>query len=241
MIKYAANAYLATRISFINQVASLCEEVGVDVDEVIKGIGADARIGYHFLYPGVGYGGSCFPKDVQAFAHVAQRHGVEAELIESVHAVNVRQQGRLVEFIEKRFGKDLKGKTFALWGCAFKPNTDDIREAPVLRLIDGILERGGAVRAHDPKALPHIKAIYGDRVTCCARVYEALEGADALAISTEWNEFRSPDFERIRGALRAPVIFDGRNVYNLPQMRRLKFEYYSIGRPALTKDDLGAA
>src|SRR5262249_38073959 len=172
MIKYAANAYLATRISFINQVATLCEAVGVEVDEVIKGIGSDARIGFQFLYPGVGYGGSCFPKDVQAFSSVADQHGVRADLVAAVHQVNCRQQKRLVDFIERRFGSDLRGRTFAIWGCSFKPRTDDIREAPALTTIDGILQRGGAVRAHDPKSLPHVERRYGQQVTCCSDAYD---------------------------------------------------------------------
>jgi len=235
MIKYAANAYLATRISFINQVATLCEAVGVEVDEVIRGIGSDARIGFQFLYPGVGYGGSCFPKDVQAFHHVAEKNGVKADLVAAVHEVNVRQQRRLVDFIERRFGRNLAGRTFAIWGCSFKPRTDDIREAPALVTIDNILKAGGAVRAHDPKALPHVERRYGPRVTCCRDAYDALAGADALVVCTEWNEFRSPDFARVRELLKQPVVFDGRNVYNTEQMRRLGFEYFSIGRPAVGK------
>lgn len=237
MIKYAANACLATRISFINEVACLCEAVGVEIDEVIRGIGADARIGYQFLYPGVGYGGSCFPKDVQAFAHVADSNGMKAELINAVHAVNLRQQRRMVDFVVSRFGKDLSGRTFALWGCSFKPRTDDIREAPALRTIDGILEQGGSVRAHDPKALPHIARLYGDKVTCCPDAFDALVNADALIVCTEWNDYRSPDFDRMKQLLKTPIIFDGRNVYNTAQMKRLRFEYYSIGRPPVTSRD----
>lgn len=238
MIKYAANAYLAMRISFINNVATFCEAVGVEVDEVIKGIGSDARIGFQFLYPGVGYGGSCFPKDVQAFAHVAEKNRVNADLIKQVHVVNLRQQRRLVDFIKQRFGDNLSGRTIAIWGCAFKPKTDDIREAPALTTINGILEAGGAVRAHDPKALPHVQKIYGNRVTYCKDAYEALAGSDAVAVCTEWNEFRSPDFDRIRRLLKSPIVFDGRNVYNTAQMKRLRFEYYSIGRPAVTRETL---
>lgn len=241
MIKYAANAYLAMRVSYINYVAGMCEAAGVDIDEVIRGIGSDARIGYQFLYPGVGYGGSCFPKDVLAFQHTGEQLGVPSELIAAVHTVNQRQQRRLLDFIDRRFGANLRGRTFAIWGCSFKPRTDDIREAPALQVIGGILERGGAVRAYDPKALPHVQRVFGGRITACPSMYEALAGADAVVICTEWSEFRSPDFDRFRELLKQPIIFDGRNVYQLDQMRRQQFEYFSIGRPALTAARAGPA
>jgi len=233
LIKYAANAYLAMRVSYINHVASVCEAAGVDVDEVIRGIGSDHRIGYQFLYPGVGYGGSCFPKDVLAFQHTGEEYGVPSEMIAAVHTVNQRQQRRLLDFIEKRFGRDLKGKRFAVWGCSFKPRTDDIREAPALQVIGGILERGGAVHAYDPKALPHVERLFGAKIGYATSMYDALDQADALAICTEWSEFRSPDFDQFRARMSQPVIFDGRNVYQVETMRRQGFEYFSIGRPPL--------
>ncbi len=233
MIKYAANVYLSTRISFINQIANLCEALGIDVDEVRAGIGRDARIGAHFMYPGLGYGGSCFPKDVQALYHVARAAGIEADLLAAVHQVNERQKRRMLERMQAHFEGRLSGRTIAVWGAAFKPNTDDIREAPAMTTIAGLLEAGAAVRVHDPKALENVRRELGDRVTYCPDAYEALDHADALVICTEWNEFRSPDFERIRQALRQPVIFDGRNLYSLEQMRRRGFTYFSIGRPPI--------
>jgi UDPglucose 6-dehydrogenase len=231
MIKYAANCYLSTRISFINQISNLCEALDIDVDEVRAGIGHDARIGHHFMYPGIGYGGSCFPKDVQALCHVAGEAGLEADLLAAVHQVNERQKGLLLDRIRSHFDNDLSGRTFAVWGVAFKPQTDDIREAPALVTIRGLLEAGACVRAHDPKALANLRAELGERVTCCTDAYEALAGADALVVCTEWNEFRSPDFDRIHQALRQPLVFDGRNVYSPDHMRRRGFKYYSVGRP----------
>jgi UDPglucose 6-dehydrogenase len=233
MIKYAANCYLAMRISFINQVANLCERLGIDVDEVRAGIGCDARIGSHFMYPGIGYGGSCFPKDVQALWHVAKVAGIEADLLRSVHEVNERQKTLLVERVCARFGETLSGRTIALWGIAFKPKTDDIREAPSLRIISGLLERGAKVNVSDPKALEHLKREFGGKIGYFTDAYAALAGADALVICTEWNEYRSADFDRIKNALKQPVIFDGRNLYTLEQMKRRGFEYISIGRPAV--------
>jgi len=231
MIKYAANCYLSTRISFINQIANLCEGMGIDVNEVRAGIGLDARIGSHFMYPGIGYGGSCFPKDVQALFHVARQVGMEADLLASVHEVNERQKGVLLERIRSHYQGNLSGRTFAIWGVAFKAKTDDIREAPALRIIDGLLADGARVRAHDPKALPNLRREYGDRVTYHADAYEAAAGADAVVICTEWNEFRSPDFEKLAKALKEPLMFDGRNLYTPEDMRRRGFIYYSIGRP----------
>ncbi len=233
MIKYAANCYLSTRISFINQIANICEALQVDVDEVRSGIGYDARIGSHFMYPGIGYGGSCFPKDVQALCHAARQAGVEADLLGAVHQVNERQKTLLVDRIRSHFGGDLAGRAFAVWGVAFKPKTDDIREAPALKIISELLAAGAQVRASDPKALVHLKSVMQDRIAYHLDAYEAASGADALVICTEWNEFRSPDFLRLRQLLRQPVIFDGRNLYEPRQMKRIGFRYYSIGRPAV--------
>lgn len=231
MTKYAANAYLATRISFINQIAGICDRLGIDVNEVRTGIGSDARIGFQFLYPGAGYGGSCFPKDVQALVHVGRRAGAEADLLDSVHRVNQRQREVLFHKMVARFGPELKGRTFALWGVAFKPKTDDIREAPAVTLITKLLEAGACVRAHDPEALDNLKHKFADQLTYHPSTYEVLDGADALAIVTEWNEFRSPNFNEMRRRLQRPIIFDGRNLYSLESMRSRDFEYYSIGRP----------
>jgi UDPglucose 6-dehydrogenase len=233
MIKYAANACLAMRISFINQVANLCEKLGIDVDEVRAGIGRDARIGPHFLYPGIGYGGSCFPKDVQALCHIAKEAGVEHDLLTAVHEVNERQKRRMVETMRRFFGGDLKGRTFAMWGVAFKAKTDDTRDAPSVRIIEGLLEAGATVRACDPKALDKLRKQFGDKIAYCQDDYEATAGADALVICTEWNEFRSPDFDRLKQSLRQPVIFDGRNLYTTEQMSRMGFIYHSVGRPTV--------
>lgn len=231
MIKYAANGYLAMRISFINQIANLCERLGIDIDEVRSGIGLDARIGSHFMYPGIGYGGSCFPKDVQALWHIAQQANVDAGLLRAVHETNERQKALVVERIRARYGDNLAGRTFAIWGIAFKPKTDDIREAPSLRIIQGLLERGAKVAASDPKALGHLKREFGEKIKYCTDAYEAAHGADALVICTEWNEYRSADFDRLKTLLKEPVIFDGRNLYSTEQMKRRGFHYISIGRP----------
>ena len=231
MTKYAANACLAARISFINQIANICDAMGVDVNEVRVGMGSDARIGFQFLYPGAGYGGSCFPKDVQALVHVARRAGVPADLLEAVHQVNQRQREVLFRKVVGRFGHDLTGRTFAMWGIAFKPKTDDIREAPAVVLAEKLLEAGASIRAHDPVALGNLRRQFGERISCHSVAYDALDGADALIIVTEWNEFRSPDFDEIHRRLRQPVVFDGRNLYSLTTMQQRGFEYYSIGRP----------
>jgi len=241
MTKYAANAALATRISFINQIANICDALGIDVNEVRRGIGSDLRIGFQFLYPGAGYGGSCFPKDVQGLVHVARQAGVEPDLLESVHRVNVRQRELLFHKITRFFGPNLHGKTFAIWGVSFKPRTDDIREAPAVILIEKLLEAGGSVRAHDPAALDNLRKRFGDRITYHASAYETLEGADAMAIVTEWNEFRSPNFEEMRRRLRRPLIFDGRNLYSLETMRRLGFTYVGIGRSYVPAEGLPAS
>ncbi|HKQ47895.1 MAG TPA: UDP-glucose/GDP-mannose dehydrogenase family protein [Phycisphaerae bacterium] len=231
MVKYAANCYLSTRISFINQIANICEAMAIDVDEVREGIGYDARIGSHFLYPGIGYGGSCFPKDVQALWHVANDANVPAEMLHQVHLLNERQKGLLVERIKSHFKGQLTGRSFAIWGAAFKPKTDDIREAPALRVIEGLLDAGAKVRISDPKALDNLRRVFSMKIEYCADAYQAAQGADALVICTEWNEYRSPDFDRLKAILKQPVIFDGRNLYKPDQIRRRGFAYYSIGRP----------
>ncbi|MCH8052970.1 MAG: UDP-glucose/GDP-mannose dehydrogenase family protein [Planctomycetes bacterium] len=237
MTKYAANACLATRISFINEIANICDRLGIDVNEVRTGMGTDARIGFQFLYPGCGYGGSCFPKDVQAVASFARAVGYQAELLDSVHAVNERQKNVLFEKIAQRFDSRLKGLQVALWGVAFKPNTDDIREAPALVLIDRLLEAGAKLRVHDPRALSNVKALYGEKFVISDEAYAVVEGADALVVVTEWNEFRSPDFKRLAELLKQPIIFDGRNLYDSATMRRYGFEHYPIGRPATKSQD----
>lgn len=235
MTKYAANSYLATRISFMNEIANLCEILGADVDMVRRGMGSDTRIGKRFLFPGVGYGGSCFPKDVQALAKTAEENKYDFQILNSVMRVNTGQRMRIAEKVSKFFGNSLAGKTIALWGLAFKPNTDDIREAPALYTIDSLLAAGAHVRAFDPEAMDNIRAIYGDRVTLVEDQYEALIGADALAIMTEWQVFRTPSFEVMSKLLKEPVIFDGRNLYDLEAMQERGFYYNSIGRSAVAE------
>ncbi|MBI3048786.1 MAG: UDP-glucose/GDP-mannose dehydrogenase family protein [Acidobacteria bacterium] len=229
--KYAANAMLASRISFMNEVANLCELVGADVDHVRQAIAADRRIGSSFLFPGVGYGGSCFPKDVQALIHFAAQKNYEFKILLAVDAVNAYQKTRLLAKMRAHFGS-LKGKTVAVWGLSFKPRTDDMREAPALTLIEALLAAGAKVQAYDPEAMRVAKGILGNRVTFASGNYEALRGADCLAIVTEWNEFRRPDFARMRKLMRTPVVFDGRNIYTPQQMQQNGFTYYSIGRAA---------
>lgn len=232
MTKYAANACLAARISFINEIANICDRLGIDVNEVRTGMGTDARIGFQFLYPGCGYGGSCFPKDVQAVAAFARQSGYRAELLESVHAVNERQKRVLFEKISRRFDHKLKDRHIAVWGVSFKPKTDDIREAPALTLIDDLLAAGAKLRVHDPRALPNLSALYGRRFLCGDDAYDIVQDADALVVVTEWNEFRSPDFKRLKQLMKHPIIFDGRNLYDPAMLRRYGFEHYPIGRPA---------
>jgi UDPglucose 6-dehydrogenase len=229
LCKYAANAILATRISFMNEVANVCELVGADVDAVRRAIGADRRIGTSFLFPGVGYGGSCFPKDVKALIRSAEDRGYDFKILRAVEDVNEAQKERLVSKMERHFAS-LSGKTIALWGLAFKPRTDDMREAPAIPIIERLLARGATVRAYDPAAAPVAKRLFDGRIALCERSYEALAGADALAIVTEWNEFREPDFDKMRSLLKSPVVFDGRNIYSPEQMRALGFTYFSIGR-----------
>ena len=231
LTKYAANAMLATRISFMNELANLAERFGADIESVRIGLGSDPRIGYAFIYPGVGYGGSCFPKDVQALQRSAQEVGYDAGILAAVEAVNERQKQILFHKIKAHFG-ELRGKTVAIWGLAFKPNTDDMREAASRVLMESLWAAGAKVRAYDPVAMPECLRIYGQRpdLSLCKTGHEALEGADALAIVTEWREFRSPDFDHIKGALRTPAIFDGRNIYDPEQMAQAGFSYYAIGR-----------
>jgi UDPglucose 6-dehydrogenase len=233
MTKYAANALLATRISFMNEIANLCERVGADVDQVRRGISYDRRIGHHFLFPGVGYGGSCFPKDVKAVIHTAHEHGMTFPLLNAVEDVNEAQKRRLVEKVSAEFGEDLHGRRFAVWGLAFKPRTDDMREAPSLTIVEGLLARGAAVAVHDPEAMNEARRLFGERVTYHRLNYDALAGADALLIVTEWNEFRRPDFARMKQLLRRPVIFDGRNLYEPEVMREHGFMYFPIGRAVM--------
>ncbi len=229
LAKYAANGMLATRISFMNEIANICERVGANVDEVRRAIGADRRIGTAFLFPGVGYGGSCFPKDVRALIKSAHEVGYSFSILSSVETVNERQKLRLVEKMRDHFGT-LMGKTIALWGLAFKPRTDDMREAPSLVIAHSILADGGSVKAYDPECEKSARAIFGTKVGFVRQSYEALIGADALAIVTEWNEFREPDFARMRSLMRSPVIFDGRNLFTTEQMQAEGFTYYSVGR-----------
>ena len=227
--KYAANAMLATRISFMNEVANVCEVVGADVDHVRRAIGSDRRIGSSFLFSGVGFGGSCFPKDVKAMRRFAADSGYEFKLLRAVDEVNAFQKTRLVQKMRSHYGR-LKGKTLAVWGLAFKPNTDDMREAPSIPLIESLLAAGAKVRAYDPEAVGVARKIFGTRVTFAANNYDALKGADGLAIVTEWNEFRRPDLDRVKALLKTPVIFDGRNLFQPAQMKQHGFTYYSIGR-----------
>ena len=228
--KYAANAMLATRISFMNEIANVCELVGADIDQVRRAVGSDRRIGPSFLFPGIGYGGSCFPKDVQALIRFANEKEYDFRILQAVESVNACQKTRLLSKMRAHFG-NIKGKTVAVWGLSFKPRTDDMREAPSVPLIEGLLAAGAKVQAHDPEAIPVAKKIFGSRVTFASGNYEALKGADCLAIVTEWNEFRRPDFARMRKLMRGPVVFDGRNLYTSEQMKQNGFTYYSIGRP----------
>jgi len=230
LTKYAANAFLATKITFMNEIANLCERLDADVDKVRIGIGTDTRIGKRFLFPGIGYGGSCFPKDVQALAKSANDVGYGFPLLTSVMKVNEQQKTIIVPKILDFFGGDLKGKHFAVWGLAFKPDTDDIREAPALYVIEKLLDAGATVTAFDPEAMGNVKRLLGDRIAFAEDHYEALKGADALIIATEWSLFRSPDFEKVSELLEEKVIFDGRNLYELPHMAELGFYYNSIGR-----------
>lgn len=235
LTKYAANALLATKISFINEIANLCEAVGADIDMVRKGIGTDSRIGPHFIFPGTGYGGSCFPKDVQALIRTGGDHRTNLAIIKAVEEVNTRQKTVLLDKIKSYFKQGLRGKVFAMWGLAFKPKTDDMREAPAIEMINALNAEGASVRAHDPEALKEAARVFKDRVDrdlfLFDKRYEALEGADALIIMTEWNAFREPDFFLIKETLKSPAIFDGRNLYDPRRMKKIGIDYFSIGRP----------
>ena len=235
LTKYAANSFLATKISFMNEVAQLCERMGADVDMVRRGIGSDDRIGKRFLFPGIGYGGSCFPKDVQALIMSSDEVKYDFEILKAVEKVNAIQKLHLVEKIKAYYKGDLKGKHIALWGLAFKPNTDDIREAPALSIIDALTTMGATIAAYDPEAMPNVKAQIGDKIKFATNQYEALSGADFLIIATEWSEFRTPDFERIEKEIKNKIIFDGRNLFEVSKMKELGYHYESIGRASATK------
>jgi UDPglucose 6-dehydrogenase len=238
LTKYAANSFLATKISFMNEIALLCERLGADVDMVRKGMGSDERIGRRFLFPGIGYGGSCFPKDVKALIHSSKQVSYEFKILEAVTDVNEHQKHVLVSKIKRYYNNDLVGKHFAMWGLAFKPNTDDIREAPAIEIIQALLEAGGTVTAFDPEAMNNVRNLFGDKITFAEGQYECLQDADALIIATEWNEFRTPDFDKILERLKDPVIFDGRNVFEVQAMEKKGFHYESIGRPLVNQPKL---
>jgi len=229
MSKYGSNAMLATKISFINEVSSLCEKMGADINQVRRVLGLDQRIGPHFIFPGVGYGGSCFPKDLRAMVSMGEQ-GLDMPLLRAVEQVNERQKRLLAEKVRRHFGTDLCGLTFALWGLSFKPRTDDMREGPSIIVIESLLKDGAQIQAYDPEANGEAKKIFGERIHYANRNYDALRGADALIVVTEWNEFRRPNFQRIKELLKKPVVFDGRNIYDPAEMRKLGFTYYSIGR-----------
>ncbi|CUS97447.1 UDP-glucose dehydrogenase family protein [Candidatus Kryptobacter tengchongensis] len=230
MVKYTANAFLAMRISFMNEMANLCEKLGADVEKVRIAIGYDNRIGPRFLFPGVGWGGSCFPKDIKALMKMGEKNGVELKIVKSVYEVNERQKKLIVEKIKKHFGRELKDKKIAIWGLSFKPKTDDMREAPSIVIINELLKLGAKISAFDPVAVPNAKKIFGDKVKFAKNQYEALKNADALVLITEWQEFREPDFNYIKTLMRTPVVFDGRNIYNPEKLKKLGFTYYGIGR-----------
>jgi len=230
LTKYAANSFLATKISFMNEVANLCEQVGANVDMVRKGIGSDDRIGRRFLFPGVGYGGSCFPKDVLALLKSSDEAGYDFKILNAVIAVNKRQRENFVARILSYYGGDVAGKKFAIWGLAFKPETDDIREAPAVHILESLLNVGAKLHVYDPEAMKHIEKNFGSKIDYGHDEYDTLTGADALIIVTEWSLFRNPDFEKMKSSLKAPVIFDGRNLYDLDKMQELGFYYSSIGR-----------
>jgi UDPglucose 6-dehydrogenase len=240
MTKYAANSYLAARISFMNEIANLCEKIGANVDMVRLGMGSDNRIGKRFLFPGVGYGGSCFPKDVQALAKTAEEHGYDFKILKSVMTVNETQKTVLTQKINAHFKGELKGKTFGIWGLAFKPNTDDIREAPALYLIEDLLAAGAKVKAYDPEAMDNVKEIFGEKVLFCKEKYEAITNADALVIVTEWGEFLTPSFEVMDKLLKNRIIFDGRNVYDVEDMKNKGYHYESIGREVVAESTVVA-
>jgi UDPglucose 6-dehydrogenase len=238
LTKYAANAFLAVKISFMNEVAQICERLGADVDMVRRGIGSDDRIGKRFLFPGIGYGGSCFPKDVKALVYSSNEVGYAFKILNAVTEVNEAQKVHLVSKIKRYYNGDLAGKHFAVWGLAFKPNTDDIREAPALEIIRELLSAGATVSAYDPEAINNVKGVLGDKITYGETQYDCLQDADALIVATEWNEFRTPDFDKILSLLKDTVIFDGRNVFDVEQMEKKGFHYESIGRPLVNQPKL---
>ena len=233
LTKYAANSFLATKISFMNEIANLCELLGADVDSVRRGVGTDSRIGKRFLFPGIGYGGSCFPKDVQALAKSAADTSYDFKILKAVMDVNGSQKTKLIPRIKEYFKGNLKGKTIAIWGLSFKPHTDDIREAPSLYNIEILLQEGAIIKAHDPESMENVKQILGEKIQYCATPYDAAENADAIFVATEWPEFRTPDFDKLNSILNEKVIFDGRNLYDLEAMKELGYTYYSIGREAI--------
>ncbi|MBK5279788.1 MAG: UDP-glucose/GDP-mannose dehydrogenase family protein [Bacteroidia bacterium] len=233
LTKYAANSFLATKISFMNEIANLCELLGADVDSVRKGIGTDSRIGKRFLFPGIGYGGSCFPKDVQALAKSSEDSKYDFRILKAVMEVNDFQKTKLIPNIKSHFKNDLKGKVFAVWGLSFKPHTDDIREAPALYNIEELLAAGAIIKAHDPESMENVKAILGSKIQYCETPYDAAEGADAIFIATEWPEFRAPDFEKLSQIMKGKVIFDGRNLYDTQSLKELGYTYYSVGRKTI--------
>jgi UDPglucose 6-dehydrogenase len=230
MLKYAANAFLAARISFMNEIANLCERVGANVDMIRKGLASDSRIGPAFLFPGVGYGGSCFPKDVRALIDTGRQHQYDMKILEAVDAVNSNQAQLFVEKVRRHFKGDLRDKRFGVWGLSFKPRTNDMRDAPSITIIEGLLSDGASVIAYDPEATEEAKKFFGARVQLASSNYGCVESADALLIVTEWQAFRNPNFDRLKTMMRQPVIFDGRNIYDPVQLRQLGFTYYSVGR-----------
>ena len=229
MVKYAANSFLAVKISYINEIANICEKVGADINKVRKGMCSDSRIGTRFLYPGIGYGGSCFPKDIKALINTAEENKCDCKILKSANEINIKQRELFINKIINKFGGNLSGKTFALWGLAFKPKTNDMRMAPSITVINALLERGAKINAYDPKAKATARQIYGDNIVYGESAYSVLDNADALILVTEWNEFRNPDFERIKSALKYPVIFDGRNQYNKKLLKEMGFDCYQIG------------
>jgi len=234
MTKYASNSMLATKISFMNEIAKLCEQVDADVDQVRLGIGSDSRIGPKYLFPGIGYGGSCFPKDVQALIETGSQYNCQMELLRSVESVNCQQKNYLLDLIKRICGEDLKGSKFGVWGLSFKPQTDDMREAPSRVIIDGLLNKGAQIVASDPAAIEPARSIWGESIDFQDYYYDVLDGIDALLILTEWNDYRHPDFERMKRLMKTPLIFDGRNIFDPQKMKLSGFHYYSIGRPYLS-------
>jgi UDPglucose 6-dehydrogenase len=234
LTKYVANAMLATRISFMNEVARLCELTGADVQQVRRGVGSDTRIGPKFLFPGPGYGGSCFPKDVKALMHTSEAYGYGMKVLRAVEEVNEAQKRLFLEKLEKHFGSDLSGRIIAVWGLAFKPQTDDMRESPSIVLVEGLLKRGARIRGHDPVALGTARKVFGDRITYCERDYDAVKDADALVVMTDWLEYRNPNFQRMQELMKTPVVFDARNLYESSRMRELGYTYYPLGREAVS-------